>query len=69
MARDRDGRGARQDADHAAGGYGCAKFYRKLGREYQATMNRVLRAFMLPRLTEILSEPDRVDLDTVDELG
>jgi len=32
-------------------------------------MNRVLRAFMLPRLTEILSEPDRVDLDTVDELG
>lgn len=46
-----------------------AKFYRKLGREYQATMNRVLRAFMLARLTEILSEPDRVDLDTVDELG
>ena len=46
-----------------------AKFYRKLGREYQATMNRVLRAFMLARLTQILSEPDRVDLDTVDELG
>lgn len=46
-----------------------AKFYRKLGREYQATMNRVLRAFMLARLTEILAEPARVDIDTVDEIG
>ena len=46
-----------------------AKFYRKLGRDYQRVMNRVLRAFMLARLTEILSAPDRVDLDTMDEIG
>lgn len=46
-----------------------AKFYRKLGRDYQATMNRVLRAFMLARLTEMLGPPDLVDIEEADELG
>ncbi len=49
-----------------------AKFYRKLGRDYQATMNRVLRMFMLARLTDLLGEdpglPEIAEVDEVDQL-
>lgn len=33
-----------------------AKFFRKLGPGYQGTMNRVLRAFMLAKLADVLGE-------------
>ncbi|SEV96182.1 BrnA antitoxin of type II toxin-antitoxin system [Cognatiyoonia koreensis] len=33
-----------------------AKFFRKLGPGYQATVNNVLRSFMLAKLTDILGE-------------
>ena len=35
-----------------------AKFFRALGPGYQRTMNRVLRVFMLARLTEMVEGPE-----------
>ena len=46
-----------------------AKFYRKLGRDYQATVNRVLRSFMMVRLIEMLGPPERVEVDERDAIG
>jgi len=47
-----------------------ARFYRKLGPQYQATMNRVLRSFMLARLTELLAQDDRIaEADDTDEIA
>ena len=43
-----------------------AKFFRALGRDYQKTVNRVLRAFMLARLCEVLPEPAAVEIGDVD---
>ena len=45
-----------------------AKFYRKLGRDYQATVNRVLRSSMMARLTEMLGPPERVEVDEPDAI-
>lgn len=45
-----------------------AKFFRGLGRDYQRTMNDVLRSFMLARVTEVLPEPAEVEVkDDTDE--
>ena len=50
-----------------------ARFFRKLGPQYQATMNRVLRSFMLAKLTELLADDDMLDpmaeTDEVAQLG
>lgn len=45
-----------------------AKFYRALGRDYQRVMNDVLRTFMLSRLTEVLPEPNLVDVKDDDPI-
>ena len=43
-----------------------AKFFRALGRDYQKTVNRVLRTFMLARLCEVLPEPKALQLGDAD---
>jgi len=50
-----------------------AKFFRKLGPGYQATLNRVLRAFMIAKLTEVLGDANPVQeiakADAIDEVA
>lgn len=50
-----------------------AKFFRKLGPGYQATLNRVLRAFMIAKLTEVLGEAaplqEIAKADAIDEVA
>jgi len=46
-----------------------ATFFRKLGPRYQVKINRVLRAFMLAKLTEILGEDTELqEIAAADEI-